>query len=444
MRRGFGFHDRHSPFRFDPATLFIGGSVQGTLYDPSDSATLFQDNGGTTPVTASGQSVGLMLDKSKNGVGTNGAYCWNLSFQTNFASITGTAGQQIPNGTGWSHYFNTGGTRTYVASSVISGAQAMDIAGVTSARNFIAWSFTPKASTTYTVSFYIESVSGVTGVVSYAEGTLGTGGSSQILSAPTSTGRVSYTFTTGTGPGTVNVRLGIGTSGNASGSIRISGFQVNEGSTLLPYQPIAATWYATMPGNHAYQSASASRPVYTLASGLSYLALDGSNDSLLTDAIDFTGTNKMTVWAGVLKSSDAAQGVVAELSGTIASNNGAFLLSAPNSAAANYNWSSKGTTQVDNTVTTYTAPNTAVLTGQADIAAPSNIIRVNGAQAGSVATTQGTGNFGNYPLYIGRRNNASLPFNGRLYGLIVLGAAASDWQVYVTEQWMAGKTGLQF
>ena len=47
-------------------------------------------------------------------------------------------------------------------------------------------------------------------------------------------------------------------------------------------------------------------------------------------------------------------------------------------------------------------------------------------------------------MYIGRRNNASLPFNGQMYGLIVLGAAASSWQVQVTEQWMAGKTGVQF
>jgi hypothetical protein len=47
-------------------------------------------------------------------------------------------------------------------------------------------------------------------------------------------------------------------------------------------------------------------------------------------------------------------------------------------------------------------------------------------------------------MVLGARSNLGSPFNGRLYGLIVLGAAASDWQVYVTEQWMAGKTGLQF
>jgi hypothetical protein len=149
----------------------------------------------------------------------------------------------------------------------------------------------------------------------------------------------------------------------------------------------------------------------------------------------------MTVWAGVRKLSDAAQGVVSELSATIASNNGSFLLTAPNSAAANYNWSSKGTTQVDNTVTTYTAPITNVVTGIADIAGASNIIRINGVQVGSVATTQGTGNYGNYPLYIGRRNNATLPLNGNLYSLIIRGAQSSAAQISSTETWANGKTG---
>ena len=36
-------------------------------YDPSDISTLFQDSAGTTPVTAHGDPVGRMLDKSGNG-----------------------------------------------------------------------------------------------------------------------------------------------------------------------------------------------------------------------------------------------------------------------------------------------------------------------------------------------------------------------------------------
>jgi len=51
---------------FSPASLFAGGT-DGAWFDPSDLSTLFQDSAGTTPVTASGQPVGKMLDKSGNG-----------------------------------------------------------------------------------------------------------------------------------------------------------------------------------------------------------------------------------------------------------------------------------------------------------------------------------------------------------------------------------------
>lgn len=51
---------------FDPLSLFASGE-QGAWYDPSDLTTLFQDAAGTTPVTAAGQPVGRMLDKSGNG-----------------------------------------------------------------------------------------------------------------------------------------------------------------------------------------------------------------------------------------------------------------------------------------------------------------------------------------------------------------------------------------
>ena len=50
---------------FSPASLFASGE-QGAWYDPSDLTTMFQDRAGTTPVTADGQTVGKILDKSGN------------------------------------------------------------------------------------------------------------------------------------------------------------------------------------------------------------------------------------------------------------------------------------------------------------------------------------------------------------------------------------------
>ena len=52
------------PPAFNPIDLFAAGE-QGAWYDPSDLSTMFQDSAGTTPVTADGQPVGLILDKSK-------------------------------------------------------------------------------------------------------------------------------------------------------------------------------------------------------------------------------------------------------------------------------------------------------------------------------------------------------------------------------------------
>lgn len=50
---------------FDPLSLFSGAS--GAWYDPSDLTTLFQNSAGTTAVTAAGNPIGLMRDKSGGG-----------------------------------------------------------------------------------------------------------------------------------------------------------------------------------------------------------------------------------------------------------------------------------------------------------------------------------------------------------------------------------------
>lgn len=68
LRNDVKFKDYYKyVMRWQPSELFKSGE-QGAWYDPSDLNTLFQDAEGTTPVTASGQPVGLMKDKSGNGI----------------------------------------------------------------------------------------------------------------------------------------------------------------------------------------------------------------------------------------------------------------------------------------------------------------------------------------------------------------------------------------
>jgi hypothetical protein len=60
---GLGFTDVASTFGgFSPASL-----APNAWYDPSDLSSMFQDTAGTTPITADGQAVARINDKSGNG-----------------------------------------------------------------------------------------------------------------------------------------------------------------------------------------------------------------------------------------------------------------------------------------------------------------------------------------------------------------------------------------
>lgn len=197
-------------------------------------------------------------------------------------------------------------------------------------------------------------------------------------------------------------------------------------------------------GSHATQANSGRRPVLQQdASGYYYLLFDGSDDGLVSSTIT-PGTDKAQVFAGVRKLSDAAAGVVIESSTQLSSNSGSIQLAAPLSAASNYSFSSRGTSTgaASYTNAAVAAPLTSVLSGLGDISGDRATLRLNGAQVAQAATDQGTGNYLAYPLYIGRRGGTSLPFNGRLYSLIVrFGANLDASTISSAETWVNSKTG---
>ena len=208
----------------------------------------------------------------------------------------------------------------------------------------------------------------------------------------------------------------------------------------------------------------AAATVYDTAGFLPYLAFDGLDDSMSTGSIDFSAGDKMTVWAGVRKLNDSTAGAFLELSASSGSNNGTFGIFAPQ-IANDYFFRSRGTANSDNNITTYTPPITSVFTAIGDISLDVNIIRINAVQIASVTTDQGSGNYGNYPLYIGMRAGSTLPFNGWLTSLIVRGAppvslsqesldldfinqayeifdnSISISEIEATETWVNSKTG---
>jgi hypothetical protein len=179
------------------------------------------------------------------------------------------------------------------------------------------------------------------------------------------------------------------------------------------------------------------------AGGRYYLKFDGVDDFLVTGSINFTATDKMTVWAGVTKLSDAATSIVAELSVNSGGNSGTFALFAPSSAGvAEYKARVRGTIDSFPSAVGAPAPDTSIVTFSGDIAGDSAVFRRNGTTTQTFSTDLGTGTFGNYPLYVGRRGGASLFFSGNLYGLVIRGAASTAAQIAATERYMANKTGV--
>jgi hypothetical protein len=176
---------------------------------------------------------------------------------------------------------------------------------------------------------------------------------------------------------------------------------------------------------------------------------DGFDDSSYTaSSLDLSGTDKVTVWAGVYKNSDAARGAIVEHSSSYA-NAGAFGVLASDGGAANYQFGIGGATgNADYVPTGFAAPISRVLSSEYNLAGASKattiIPRVNGAlaQSGGGGTTVGGGNFQNAVTYFGRRNNASLPFNGKVYCIIIRGGVTDAATLALTERYVGSRMGI--
>jgi hypothetical protein len=215
--------------------------------------------------------------------------------------------------------------------------------------------------------------------------------------------------------------------------------QQEVGSTASAYQKVTSTFDVTEAGQADNY----------------YLFHGGSADPrwMQTPSIDFTGTDKMTVFAGVRKLSDAGQGVVTELSVSAVDSNGTFSvitsgLSSPVSSE-NYRSSLRGGSggRAVYDVVPFAAPITNIMSVIHDISASGGsetTFRVNGSARSlnvvSNLSDAGTGNFGNYPLYLGARGGTSLFFDGHIHSLIVRGAQTDTPTIERTEKYVASKT----
>ena len=542
--------------QFDPSQLFEGGTVAGAWYDPSDLSTMFDTSAGTTPVAMPGLGaavpVGLMLDKSQGGVGTNGAARYNVLIGTNllesgwtgFNASRATVSIATPIGTTSASRIAVSSTsaseKVWFINSAPSVAAASHVASIYAKAETLSWIYLRCDNGTAAGVYFNLSGGGTVGT---ADG--GAVGTIQALADGWYRCTVTRTLSAGGGYGAVQLATGDGVksfTGTTNDSVLVCGADLRLASqaALFPtYQRIDANWYSTMAGNHAIafnnttarpelrarvnllvatatlstQNVTTQATSYTLrfagtgsitlsgtatgsysagthtitctagtltltvsgtvttadlrpansgallpayqavvdantydTSGFPlYLRFDGIDDSMYTPAnLNLSGTDKVAVFAGVRKLSDAAAGVLTEFTADINANNGSFIVTAPSGAGgANYLFGSKGTIRVDATGTaTFAAPVSSVVCGIGDIAGDVATLRVNGSQNATNAANQGAGNYANAALYIGSRANSSIWLNGHLHSLIIAGSAVSAGNISATEQWVAQRTGI--
>lgn len=204
---------------------------------------------------------------------------------------------------------------------------------------------------------------------------------------------------------------------------------------------------------HASQATTASKPLWNSGG---YGSLDGVDDWLATAAIDLTGTAKVTVVVSMRKVGEAGIGSLIESRPSFTTP-GSFGLHAPSAAAAgDYRIASTGSNggadagfvYGDTAAASSPAPITQVISAAFDASVVGltglGPLRLDGQAAaltkGGGASSAGT--FGNLALSFGRRNGASLPFNGRIYRMIVIGRALTAAELAQAEAWCAAPAGV--
>ena len=386
------------------AKLFANNE-QGFFYDPNDLSTMFRDAAGTVPVTDVGQPVGRILDKSQ-GLVLGAEKIINGDF------ANGTAGWV--SGTNWTATLGTSTDALTITTNSEKGygcaIQAVPLV----------------AGKTYKITGKYRSSQGGNAAIGLGNST---GSVTRILISSTTSVEfvefsVIFTYT--------------------NGSLILYNNTVENG-VVSEFKNVSIK---EVLGNHAFQTASASRPILrkNAVTGAYYLEFDGSDDFFVTNSIDFTATDKISLFAGVSKLVDTAQ-IIAELSTRANANPGSFSLISGNDAGGiGYVSLSRGSSSVSVEQTarsfTYSGADTAVLSVKHDISGDLSSIRRNGVVGIDGTGDKGGGNFGNYPLYIGRRGGTSTPFNGHLYSLIGTGRLATASEITSIEKELAKRIGV--
>ena len=479
------------------AELFANGE-QGVWYDPSDFSTLFQDAAGTVPVTAVEQPVGLMLDKSK-GLGpelvTNGTFDTDINGWIVSPKLSSSTAVEWSNGA--LHVYNTqdnyGESRSaaipltigkqYVLEMdilegttdkywIIIGSSASNDndgritvtseSSGTSPSGYKRWRYSFVAS--YATAYLYFATNQLAGSHLYADNISVRELPGNHASQPTATSRpvlsarVNQYLATETlatqnvttleaqyrlsfeGTGTVTLS-GTATGVYSAGSHLITCTAGTLTSTVSGLVTKADLRVAnTGAGLPAYQRVNTATD-YDTVGFPHYLKCDGVDDGMVTNSIDFTYTNTMTLVAGLRNLTDTIA-IPVELSSNY-NNPGSMYLSSGADPSNGYRALSRGSLEASYGQGSWwlgSAPDTSVLAASHNIPGDNTTLRRNGVAQTPGTLDKGSGNFGNYPLYLFRRGGTTLPFNGQFYGLVIVGKLLSDSQLTSTEKYINTKT----
>jgi hypothetical protein len=246
------------------ASVWLWGTSNGTVTIKSPGAGLSPTvvNITTTPTrfsityTATVTSEGIYILRDTAGQMST-VFAWGaqlnvanapvnlLTFSTFGNAVAGSPGTAP---TTWSIF----GTGTLAVSSLDGTNNSLSLAAV-GAQYFLFQTFTANTNTTYTISAYVESNTGLSAVQIFALSGAPSGSTSSYTAngvtinsttyIPVAGDRLAITLVVAGTGGSTNVRLGPGASSVQTGTVAFSRPQINTGSTALPYVATTSSIY---------------------------------------------------------------------------------------------------------------------------------------------------------------------------------------------------------
>lgn len=206
--------------------------------------------------------------------------------------------------------------------------------------------------------------------------------------------------------------------------VYLFGLQCEQGSVATPYQRVRSQYDITEAGVPTCH----------------YLQFDGVDDFLVTPSIDFSGTDEVSMFIGMSTLNNTLVNSVVELSSNSASTDGTFAFFDRGVGGGTATLRIRGTVDKIFSGTRPEVPLNSVWRAVGKISTDELMLFRNAESRGGSTADSGAGNFTENPLYIGRRGGTTLPFNGRIFGMIVRGLLSTDTETTQAEKRISSNT----